>query len=176
MELNGGKITVQSTPELGTTFTFTMPRAQEAALHRTSNLPVALTAAPGTYQPLRGHNFLLVDEDLATRDAIARLIQAWGGVVDQVAQATEAIEAISAKSYDAVMVDNTMDGLNGYELVTLLRDNAQASGTTIILATRSAPDQELAQECGADRTLEKPLKGDQLLHSLLAAGKCDVTH
>lgn len=167
---------MQSTVGQGTTFSFTIPKAQAISPVKSATVTVPAPAASALYQPLLGQTFLLVDDDSATRDSIAKLIQAWGGIVDQVAQATDAIEALNAKSYDAVMVDNTHDGFNGYELASLLRDNAHASGTTIIVATKSAPDEDLAQACGADQMIEKPLKGDLLLQSLLTAGKCQMTH
>jgi CheY-like chemotaxis protein len=93
-----------------------------------------------------------------------------------VAQAIEAVEAISSKAYDAVMVDSSREGLNGYEVASLLKDNAHTQGTTIILTTDNAPDENLALESGADRTIEKPLQGDQLLRSLITAGKCQISH
>lgn len=176
VELNGGDIAVESSEGTGSTFCFTIPKAATVTMVTQAPVALPLPAQSSFYQPLLGQSFLLVDDDPATGDAIAGLIQAWGGAVDQVAQATEAIEAITAKSYDAVMVDNTLDGLNGYELASLLRDNAHARGTTIIIATKNSPDEDRAQECGADRTIEKPLRGELLLQSLLNSGKYHPTH
>lgn len=175
VELNGGRITVESVLGQGSTFTVFIPKAHTIRLIKPAEKQDAVNL-PTLFQPLLGQNFLVVDQDPSARESLAKLIQGWGGMVDQVAQAVEAVEAISSKAYDAVMVDSSRDGLNGYEVASLLKDNAHTQGTTIILTTDNAPDENLALESGADRTIEKPLQGDRLLRSLITAGKCQISH
>ncbi len=175
VELNGGRITVESVRGQGSVFTVFVPKAHTIRVLKPAEKQEAVNL-PALFQPLLGQNFLVVDQDPTASESLAKLIQGWGGAVDQVAQAIEAVEAISSKAYDAVMVDSSREGLNGYEVASLLKDNAHTQGTTIILTTDNAPDENLALESGADRTIEKPLQGDQLLRSLITAGKCQISH
>ena len=89
----------------GSTFTVRLPKAPTITIVKSQ---AAKTDIPESaiYQPLLGQSFLVVDQDTSTRDSIAQLIQAWGGMVDQVSQAVDAVEAVTQKAYDAVMVDN----------------------------------------------------------------------
>lgn len=174
-ELEGGMIQVRSKVHVGSTFTLTIPMVES------SNQPEELIETvhrdpKDQNQPLLGQRFLVVDEDLGSREAIAKLIEAWGGMVDRVAMATEAVEAIGRTEYDAVMVDETVDGVKGHELARLMREDLISSHTKIIVSSKERDSEPLAKEAGADGWIEKPLNGRVLLDSLLRSGKFLVQH
>jgi signal transduction histidine kinase len=175
VEVSGGNIIAESKPGVGSIFSFTLPLFEEATTEEQATISSGDKAAADP-QPLQGQTFLIVDEDTGSRESIARLIQAWGGMVDKVALAADAVEALQHRNYDAVMVDDTADGIYGYELARIIRDETKSSKTTIIVATRNAVDPQLAKISGADRCIEKPLNGKVLLHSLVNSGKYFVTH
>ena len=174
VERSGGSIYVESVPGQGTHFEFSVPIWQEVA-GRTAP-PTTTEKAPAVGQPLKGQQFLVVDEDSGSREAIARLIEAWGGMVDRVALAKDAVRAVTDKTYDAVMIDDTRDGVYGAELARLIRDEVRSAETTIILTSRSPVGEEAVKLAQADQVLQKPLNGKVLLTSLLASGKCSVEH
>src|SRR5262249_31505227 len=152
---------------VGTVFTFTLPLLQDNSQSISANKARSNSSNGHHEHPLRGQSFLVVDEDAGSRESVARLIQAWGGVVDRVALAADAVEALQHRAYDAVMVDDTADGVHGYELARIIRDETRAAKTTIIVATRNAVDPQLLKISGADKCIEKPLNGELLLHSLV---------
>jgi len=174
--LLGGEIEAHSVAGSGTTFEVWLPLAdpQEAPSVELSWQDGG-RADGGFYKPLLGQSFLVVDDDAGARDAVARLIEAWGGMVDQVAFAADALTALSQKSYDAVMVDDASDGITGVDLARTLREEGRGE-TTIILATREGGDPEVRERSRADQLIEKPFNGNVLLHSLLNSGRSHPTH
>lgn len=167
VELNGGTIGVDSLLNVGTTFEVTLPSAMIPRVEKESR-------ADNMFQPLLGQRFLIIDEDFGSREAISALIEAWGGAVDKVAMAVEAVNALAQRRYDAVMIDNPEEGGLGYELARKIREDFKAQDTTIIIASKNPIDARLAKQAGADKCVEKPLNGKVLLHSLLAPREIDV--
>ena len=104
-------------------------------------------------------------------EAVSRLLEAWGGMVDRVAIATDAVEALTLKNYDAVMIDDSMDGTYSYEVARLIREDLKEKRTTIIIASADELDPIMAREAGADSCVQKPLNGRKLLDSLMSVVK-----
>lgn len=177
VELAGGTISVQSEEGVGSCFEVRVPsnskskEEEKAAKNKSSNNLLGKHS-----QPLLGQNFLVVDDDNGARETIARLIEAWGGLVDRASQPAEAIEALSIKAYDIVMIDYNIDGGFGCELARFVREECEQDQATIIVAVSEAEDQQHAIDAGADCCIEKPLSGKMLLGSLIKPEKDSVTH
>lgn len=178
VELSGGVLLVDSEPGLGSYFTFSLPAtpAPSARDLGESSKREGSPALSPVNKPLLGQTFLLVDGDPRTPETVLRLIEAWGGVVDRVSEASEALQALAERRYDAVMIDDPADGVEGSELARTLREEGKADKTTIILASVDPIDPELAKDTGADRYIAKPFTGHILLDSLLKASKTQITH
>jgi len=172
VRLNGGEITASSEVGSGSCFEFSVPEFVEEDEKRIQNQGFEIKARVGAAadKPLSGQKFLLVDSDRGSREAIAKLLEAWGGMVDQVELANEAVSKIASANYDAVMLDRSSDGLESRELSKLLREKLQDDDTPIIAASS---DKEISggqiQETGADFVLEKPLNGKRILKMILDA-------
>lgn len=181
VELNHGVIECESTVGFGTAFkvcvpfiskTVEAPRRQSGAfLASDLNIPL-----PNDPQPLVGQSFLIVDQDEGARNAISSLINAWGGMVDSVSQATEAVQALQKRNYDAVMIDDRLEGMESLELIKKIKGGVSTKDTTIIMASTNPVNAEIAQDAGIDKCVPKPLNGKLLLKSLLNSGKYQVTH
>lgn len=181
VELNQGRIDCESSVGVGTAFKVIVPyvapeavapRQQSGAFQLAhSNVPVLRDP-----KPLHGQSFLLVDRDEGARAAIASLISAWGGVVDSVSKAAEAVRALEKQNYDAVMIDDTLEDADSLALVRKIRDELNSKETTIIMAATNPLNAELAQGAGIDKCVPKPLNGKLLLKSLLNSGKYQTTH
>jgi len=105
---------------------------------------------------------LVVDDDRTFRLSTAELLRQDGLDVDEAADAAAAVEAIAARSYDAMLLDLRMAGLDGLRLVEVLR----ARGEDIpILMISGFGTVEVAVESlhlGADDFLTKPIDPDVL--------------
>ncbi len=183
VEMNQGSICCESRVGVGTAFTVTVPFAEQRAepprtlsgayLMRSSEAPLRVSDAP---RPLEGQKFLLVDKDEGARNAVATLINAWGGLVDAVSQATEAVKALEDRTYDAVMIDDSLQGLDSLELIKRIKDGSSSKDTTVIIAASNPESAELAHAGAADKCVAKPLNGRLLLKSLANSGKYNTTH
>ncbi|MBX7137179.1 MAG: hybrid sensor histidine kinase/response regulator [Oligoflexia bacterium] len=171
VELAGGEIRVESKVGVGSSFQISIPRAQEH--------PRAVSAAlelKSVGRPLEGQRFLVVDRDEGASAGVAGLLRAWGGAVDQVDLATKAVRALTEEKYDAILVDQTRDGLGPIQLSRLLRGEMKDSSTTIVVASSTPLDQAELTQSKADCAIEKPLNGNTILTTLGKAGRLPVTH
>lgn len=175
-KLAGGSIAVESELGVGSAFTVLLP-AREAVEYRSAVLE-GMSGTPRTFEakPLLGQFFLVLDSDTGSRESIANLLEAWGARVDCIEQAQHAVEAAKTQNYTAIMIDDSIDGGDPYELASLIRKNLSSEETKIIVATRDPLGSDKAGQSSADKCVEKPLSGDRLLTSILKSGKFDLTH
>jgi signal transduction histidine kinase len=165
VELNKGQISVESKEGQGAKFTVSVPLV--AADETTIGVPSStmLVRKLGETRPLAGQTFLLVDKNSAARNAMAKLIEAWGGVVDGVSEAADAIRALEHRDYQAIMIDADSNPQVGVDLARRIRNELPARGAAVILAG----DADLVGPEGltvADSCIPKPLNGNLLLRSL----------
>ncbi|MCO6431502.1 MAG: hypothetical protein J5J00_11630 [Deltaproteobacteria bacterium] len=176
VELAGGKIAVESQMNIGTCFEFSLPLAIESdaelAPRRHAEEPVTVLGE----QPLQGQRFLLVNSVPQSFGPVRDLIEAWGGHVDIVAQAVDALNAVHDNDYDAVMLDEQLQVPEWPELIRSLRAEGRGKSTTIIIAGDRYFESSMGEESDFDRILSKPFNGKVLLDALITSGKFQVTH
>jgi signal transduction histidine kinase/CheY-like chemotaxis protein len=173
VELANGAICARSQLNVGSIFEFSIPMVPSVKNPEPS--ATYLVAKSSTNKPLLGQSFLIVDNDDAARQAVSKLIAAWGGMVDQVSFAADAVEAIARNSYDAVVIDETPDHISIQELARIIKDDLRED-TTVIVAKNPSSANLGADSKRIDKVLEKPYNGEILLQSLLHSGKYEVTH
>ncbi|MCW2964977.1 MAG: sensor protein [Actinomycetia bacterium] len=106
---SGGTIDVESTPGAGTTFRLAFPSASGSPV---SVAPVLAIA------PARAGRILVVDDDEAVRELVARMLRDQG---HEAVTAGTAAEALAARGpWDLVVSDVVMPDVNGPELVRRL--------------------------------------------------------
>ncbi|MEL6769508.1 MAG: PAS domain S-box protein [Bacteroidota bacterium] len=166
VEKLGGAIEVKSKKGVGTTFTVTFPRSDEApadALPEAEEVPVAV---------LKRHRVLVVDDNQQTRFLMERMLHAHFDT-DTAASAEETYQLTQAESYDAVLLDINLGAkASGEEVMQRLREDPHYATVPIVAFTAYAlpGDRERFIHQGFDGYLSKPFTRKQLtalMHEML---------
>jgi len=163
----GGRIDVESTPNVGTAFHLWLPvrASTEAAAD-------AGTASPSAVTSLSSARVLLVeDEDVVSR-LVCEILERQGHRVTVFAEGRGAWEKLSAApgAFDAIVLDFNMPGLNGLELARRARD-LPFNGIILVISGRvTEADRAEFLRCGVNRIIEKPFTLDTFVGVLAAFG------
>ncbi len=128
-------------------------------------MPASGTAAPA----LAGKNVLVVDDNAINLDIASETLLICGAAVDCASSGEEAIEMVSRKAYDLVVLDLTMPGTDGVAVGRAIRascDNAKAS-ILLFTASDSMDAERAVREIGAEGLVLKPVDTDELTHAAL---------
>jgi two-component system, OmpR family, phosphate regulon response regulator OmpR len=145
---------------------------------------MSTTAASPSDLPLNAH-ILVVDDDERLRRLLVRYLTDHGFRVTAAADAAEARACLRSVRPDLMVLDVTMPGETGLDLVDDLRWNGDAELPVLLLTARGAPEDRIAGfEAGADDYLGKPFDPYELVlrvrallrraGSVLAAAPVDI--
>ena len=166
----GGRISVESTPGRGTTFVVevTLPAAPEAAAPAAADPGDSREARIARLGRHRAH-LLGVDDNLTNRLVLGKYLDRLPVTYDMAADGLEALDRLSVRPYDAVLMDIQMPGLDGIGAVRRLRQAEIGRRTPVIALSANAMVDQVAiyLETGFDGHLAKPVRLDDLLDGLL---------
>ncbi|MCL2317409.1 MAG: response regulator transcription factor [Actinomycetia bacterium] len=111
---------------------------------------------------------LVVDDDQAVRDSLARSLQYNGYEILTATDGLEALAKLSASRPDAVIMDVMMPRLDGLETTRMLRANGNDVPILILTARDAVEDRVDGLDAGADDYMVKPFALDELLARLRA--------
>ncbi|MGO4956941.1 response regulator transcription factor [Luteococcus sp. Sow4_B9] len=106
---------------------------------------------------------LVVDDDQAVRDSLARSMQYSGYEVSTASDGLEALAKLSAVKADAVIMDVMMPRLDGLETTRMLRQTGNDVPILILTARDAVGDRVDGLDAGADDYMVKPFALDELL-------------
>jgi len=111
---------------------------------------------------------LVVDDDTAVRDSLARTLRFEGHDVDTAADGSAALDAVRAREPDAVILDVGMPVLDGLETCRRLRAGGHLVPVLMLTARDDVGDRVAGLDAGADDYLAKPFALQELLARLRA--------
>ncbi|MGC3980371.1 MAG: ATP-binding protein [Steroidobacteraceae bacterium] len=140
----------------------------EEALHWLPNVNEPASAQtslePGSSAP-NGKHVLLADDNQDMREYVSRLLTTEGYRVQAVPDGEAALVALGSAHFDLVLTDIMMPGMNGFELLQVIRTQPNIAGVPVILLSARAGEEAKVEglQAGADDYLIKPFSARELL-------------
>lgn len=164
----GGELTVQSTENVGSCFTLSLPVSpadlddlvEESDLINESALVRPKNITPT--QMLTG-TALLAEDNPDNRNIIRYFLERVGLRVDTAENGQIAVEKANATEYDIILMDMQMPVLDGYTATSLLRQQGYQRSIVALTAHAMAGDEEKCLKAGCNAYLAKPVNAEQLL-------------
>ncbi len=127
-----------------------------------------LSDPPASWRLTMGHKILLVDDDEATAAYIVKGLTEEGFTVDRAANGRDGFFHASDGSYDAIILDRMLPGMDGMGVLGALRAAEIDTPVLILSALATAEDRVAGLTAGSDDYLVKPFAFGELLARLRA--------
>ena len=110
-------------------------------------------------------DFVVIDDESEIRDILAEVLESQGHKVFKAAGGKEGVEIIRRVRPDLVLLDLKMPGMDGYQVLEVIRgDEDLRSIPVIILTALKMPKQVIdGLRKGANDYITKPFNMDELL-------------
>lgn len=114
---------------------------------------------------------LIVEDELAVARQIAAALTEDGHDTKAVHNGEAALEEVSKKPFDLIVVDIGLPGIDGFELLRRLRTQHLASRVLLLTARSAVDDRVTGLQLGADDYLPKPFAMRELVARVRALGR-----
>jgi CheY-like chemotaxis protein len=161
VQLMGGSITVESKEGKGSSFIFDI---------KAKKSPYALSKvyAKNTAGKLKEKRILIVDDNITNLKILSLQCGSWGMISDLCSDPYEALDMVINNRYDILLLDMQMPGMDGIQLMKLIREKFTIDELPSVLLTSIS---NLSNSVISDKTLftshlTKPVKQNYLYNIL----------
>ncbi|PFG55403.1 PAS/PAC sensor hybrid histidine kinase [Vibrio sp. ES.051] len=192
IELMGGSLYVSSQPMVGTTFSFTLPLANEEEIQTTQTLSacghfqipeINLENAEDLSLPENpdGPLLYIADDEPVNLRVLESFLRLEGYRVRTVSDGPETLNLIKQEKPELLLLDIMMPGMSGYQVCSELRQSYDHAELPIIMLTALSQTEDRVKgfEAGANDYLSKPFNKQELaarIQAHLTASKAEMRH
>lgn len=176
IERMNGQIGVNSQPDQGATFWFTLPMADMQMLSTARSGPDSVSFE---FDQQRVYNLLYIEDNPTNQRLMEDIIDDIDELRLLIAPSAEiGLEMMRHSAPDVVLMDIHLPGMNGFQALDIIQKDAQLRGIYVIALSANAMERDVKHglAAGFDAYLTKPLDIDRLAATLtkfinLAPGK-----
>ncbi len=108
-------------------------------------------------------NILLVEDEKALSNAIKKILERKGYLVDAVYDGVSAVEYAKEMDYNLIILDVMLPKMDGFEVLRILRRDGVHTPTLMLTARSAVQDKVTGLNGGADDYMTKPFDTEELL-------------
>ncbi|MDQ3292256.1 MAG: PAS domain S-box protein, partial [Bacteroidota bacterium] len=175
VEMQNGRIVVESTEGKGTVFTVYLPfKKSQQVITSDTNQVVRNT---NTLQDLGNISLLLVEDNEINQLIASRFLEKWGIKPDYAINGKDAVEKVQQQPYDIVLMDLQMPVMDGFEAARLIRNlGGRFAEMPIIALTANVllDAQQKVLEVGMNDFVSKPFDPTELYLKIAKYTKSEI--
>ncbi|MBF0290316.1 MAG: transporter substrate-binding domain-containing protein, partial [SAR324 cluster bacterium] len=122
-----------------------------------------------TLETIQGAHVLVVEDNAINQQLAEEFLSQAGLMVSIANNGQEAVEGVMRESFDAVLMDIQMPGMDGYQATRMIRqlDNCGKIPIIAMTANAMAGDREKCLSVGMNDHVSKPIEPDKLFQALV---------
>lgn len=155
--LLGGGISVESEPGQGSVFSVRLP----------VRLPSEVQPPAAAFKRIRGQ-VLVVDDDSVAQTIATHVLRRHSYNVECVCNGPAAIDRVSRETFDLILMDLQMPGMDGFQTAKYIRNIPAYANTPIIAVTANCSSEyrDRCFEIGMQGFLAKPVRSSELVQTV----------
>ncbi len=170
IELFNGQISVNSTPDVGSAFTFVLPLYTGVKIEKTEtpkiekNIRITPLAKPTT-----DIRVLIVEDNMINTKLLVNFLNSYCSMIDCASTGEAAVDMTKTNKYDAILMDiNLGSGMDGLQAAQIIRKQPGYESTPIVAVTgyTMIGDKERLIEGGCSHYIGKPFNKDSIINML----------
>src|SRR5205814_8797835 len=119
--------------------------------------------------PSTAGSVLIIDDETEIRESLQTLLEMEGFEVETAVSGEDGLAQMADRPYDLVLLDVTLPGRNGMEILSEIRSHDSRLPVIMITACGTVEDAVRAMQSGAANFVEKPWDNVKLLADVRAA-------